>query len=1032
MTSMTQLSMQQQQQPAPASPVIQGGVVPTIHLVVTPLVKNRVEIDFSAKASKEGLFSMWTSTSDKKISYAKDLTIKCDPTTTTTTTAAGMSSPAMASRSIQMTNGSAEESTFVFENMHHCIFFPLSGTSFKRDVVSTMNNYFVQMIRDNPSSVKFILQCLRETFAFYLGVSRKEEESDSKRFASLVVALEHFIDSSLANLRDASEYQLAHFQKTFTAHLTEAFKKTSQSGSIDSALFNDNTAKFKYILSMAVEAVESNEKSKMVKSILSLDPYQEKICYLRAKALSSKEFFTYQLKHRRLNMDANPFYGKSNFESEKNFQSWRRAEEASLQRLAQLIQPREDYLKSIWGIKYKEKDTLGVIAIKVVQARDLINKEGATKPEPFLEIEFAGDKKQTQIKFGEIGLTITEDKLFRQSIDTLSGACKMWITNFHNFFPQNTPPGSLRMLIDIYYLLRSSELTQHPPLPDLVREIYEKRYLAANNMAQDLIKGTSMSRAASVVRVCDILLFNLEIDKKFFSRDFPSDSNILTTSIQVYTKSLSMVIDELTEKGANNPQELSEFLELYFKLKETMAKFRDINPKLVVVPIPVLFKQCVLQWTLHSAGELKNLVDKVCTNEKWTPVSDDTLHSASVGEVLLGCYHALDVIKSLRWEELQRDHQNGQHTLFEIFSNFTMVISESIIYYTNVIKDTSLTALDQAADQLFLLSDTYSPELVQTVQKVSLRFNNIQACVGHTEDLISVLLRIMESYKLSPAIVNNMSNYSFLAIHNNVRTLIDRIYDRLSPVIVGEIYRIMDIDLDKTKNIVVDFFQKIEKNLDFTANNNVPVNLQLTPLLMYIASKLQLFSQYLYYPLTKQLLKRLWAGIIRTLDEMIFPSNQKAKLDLSLQQLNTMEAMVKCFGEFFLVDGDGLSQKAIDKQSERFIVIICAYREAVRSGVRDFDPLGLKHALKNINFSNLKPDLTYLKKLNINLKGIPKQLDIFSLIKDTTAFVEHYCHQQRICVIFGNVSESHKGMSGATKTTLGKSTPNTDNLASDR
>ncbi|GAM20789.1 hypothetical protein SAMD00019534_039640 [Acytostelium subglobosum LB1] len=1155
--------------------------VPTIDLIVTPLVKNRVEIDFTTKASKEGIFSMWTSTADKKILYPGDLTIKLEMTSDipagTVATKTALSAPVSTSN---------EDLLQLFENMHHCLFYPLLATgSYRRDVVKTQDTYFVQMIRDNPSRVKKILQSLNEVFAFYLSLAQRESESDPKGFGLLAQALERFIEDTLTNLRDASEYSCTYLQRQFNNHLTEQFKKDNYN---DSKVFNDSTQKFGHILSMAVEAVETDEKSGIIRQALRLDAYQEKIAYLRAKALASKEFFNQQMKCRKMNIESHPFYGRACFKNDPNFQSWRKFEESTLTKISSQNQPQEDYMKSVWGIKSKEKDSIGVIAIKVVQARDLIQKEGNSKPSPFVEVEFGGEKKRTkkasglnpvfkehfcfhitklnmnsaelefnlwdnrekdhffgkykftakelmqfhkrevswyplqkrssrskvsgdirlqfhylpfpevtasypnhtvyyrillerlmsqelgvasadqlsiipgsssvqttptkkkraildasktsmlstqstmllkeyadrygildqttklamldylskliirdsylecivelrgilkhviEMKFSEIGLTIAEEASLKAIVENLALTFKMWLSNFHSVFPLNTPPGSLRMLIDIYYMFRSSELYTLPALPDLIRELYERRYQTAVSMADAMIKKlpNPAGKAALLVRVCDILMFNMDIDQKHFSKDFPSECNILVISIEVYTSLIAIEIDDLTGKGASNPQELVEFLELYFKLKETMSKFSGIFPKMVLLPIPILFKQCVLQWILHSAGQLKDLVDRLCANEKWDPVSDDTLHSASVGELLVGCYHALDVIKSLRWEDLQKmHHAEGQHSLFEIFSNFTMVLSETIIYYTNVIRDLSLKAWDTAADDIFKLSDQYSPELVQTVQRVSLRFNNIQACLGHTEDLISVLLRMMDNYKLSPSIVNAMAKHSYQAINGNVRKLVDRIYDRLAPVLVSEVYRIVDIDPeDKSKNVVVDFFHMLGENLDFNTQVEEPISVLLTPLLHYIASKLQLFSQYLYYPLTKQLLKRLWAGIINILDEMIFPS-KKRDFELSLKQLDLIDGMVKTFGEFFFVDGDGLSQKAIDKQSERFVVILTAYREAVRSGVRDFDPLGLKNALKNINFAILKPDLTYLKKLNINLKDLPKQLDIFSLIK---------------------------------------------------
>ncbi|EGG24471.1 hypothetical protein DFA_02714 [Cavenderia fasciculata] len=1229
-TPVKQQHQQQQLQNNLLSPTLMSNGVPNIDLVKTSLVKNRVEIDFSAKAIKEGLFSMWTSCADNKVNYAsKDLTIKIDPpqlvfgdststsiTSSTIVNGAGILNNASSSSSSgqgltmlmknsasanQTTTGTSikeEDAVAAFEYIHHCIFFGLS--SMKKDVIQQMDNYFIHIIKDNPSNVKSILTCLFDIFTYYRSISKAEEANDAKRFSALSLALDRFIEETLSNgLRDASEFSLSHLQKQFNAHLTEQLKKM---GNQDSSLFNDAIQKFNYILSQSVEMVESIEKSKIISKAMKLDTYHEKIARQKSKSLSNKEFFLFHLKYRKMNIDSRPFYGRANFSSDKSFLQWKKVEENNLQKLSQQLQPKEEYLKSVWGIKYKEKDTIGVIAIKVVQARDLINKEGSiVKPEPHIEIEFENEKKRTrkvnglnpvwkehfnfqitkqnqnleiefsvwdgqgtesskvflgkckftirelmnyvkrevswvplqkrssrskvsgdlklqfhfldypdpkspypnhfhyyrillekllsidiqqqqqqqgsdigsgspnssspnnlsganrvlpfrrkaiditkpisllsnqstqilkdyaerygllehttklilveylikliiddmaleyipevrgilkyilEIKFSDFcGLTIIEEKILKELVEKLSVACNTWISHFHTVFPLNTPTGSLRMLIDIFYLLRSSELCQLTPLPHIIKEMYEKRFNQAIIMAQTMTKGTQLGRASTIIRVCDILLANLDIDVKYFARDFPtSEVNILTVSIQVYNDLLEKEIDKLTEHGANNLQELTEFLELYFKLKETMIKFKDIDQKLALLPIPILFKQCVLQWTLHSADQLQQLIDKLCQNEEWTPVSDDTLHSKSVGEVFLGCYHALDVIKSLRWEDFQKFHKDGEHSLFEIFTNFTVVISESIIYYTTVIRDLSLKALDEAADDIFLLSDSYSQDLVQTIQTVSLRFNNIQACLGHTEDLISVLLRIMASYRLSPSIVNEMSRHTYKAINDNVRTLVDRIYNRLSPVIIGEIYNIVGIDLDKSKNFVVGFFKQIEKNIDqlSNTNNQMPVSVQLTPLLQYIASKLQLFSQHLYYPLTKQLLKRLWAGIINILDDMIFPKNKN--LELSSYQLDMIDGMVKCFGEFFYIDGEGLTQKAIDKQSERFIIIIMAYREAINSGVRNFDPLGLKNALKNINLANLRPDLGALKKLNINLKGIPKQLDIFSLIKNT-------------------------------------------------
>ncbi|EGC33565.1 hypothetical protein DICPUDRAFT_154370 [Dictyostelium purpureum] len=1213
--------------------------IPTIVLNKTPLVKNNVELDFSAKASKEGMFSLWSNALErKKINYSnKEMTIMIEPPEITTDMT---NSKLLQSPPYNTTNNkkpTQEDLSIIFELVHYCIFYSLSNTNnVKRDILSSMNNYFCQIIREKgASNVKIIINSLFEVFGYYLDIARKEEEDDpsAKKFTYLIGALEKFIEDGLNKFRDASEFSLTSIQKSFTTHLTDQFKKQ---GLTNSTAYNDALQKFNFILSCAVESVEAYQKSQVIKSSFKLDAYLEKTLFLKSKALSSKEYLLAQLRARKHTLDHHPYYNKENFLKQDNFYYWRKQEEATIVKLSQQMLPREEYLKSQWGIKVNNKsDPIGVLAIKVVSARELFQKEEG-KPESYLEIQFGRDKKRTkkvsglnpvwkehyafqiskgqlndeieftiwdnrtiktssdkihflgkykftvkelmlhlkrevnwyplqkrtsrsrisgdiklqfhylpfpdptqpiinddyvnyleilldklietdtlvsiqqqqqlekqlqqesgndslagskvspsgsgqggvvspllsskkkvilsqqsnlllkefcerygimdhtlklfimkrlvhstikyhsleyipeirtilkntlEIKFGDFGLTKNEDEILVESVTLLSNACKTWLLHFHAVFPQNLPSGSLRMLIDIYYLLRNSELSQLPPLPELIRECYLIRYRYSINLSQDLGKSNvilptrinkssnsqhspnqqqsstppqQQSKASLLVKVCDLLLYNLDIDQKYFSRDFPNDTPILIISIQIFTEQLSKEVDELTEKGANSLEELQEFFELYLKLKETMTKFKEIYPKLELVPIPVLFKQVILQWTLVCADQLKNHIDRICAAEKWNPVSHDTLHSASVGEVILGCYHALDVIKSLRWEDLQKDHKDGEHTLFEVMGNFTMVISESIIYYTKVIRDISLNSLDQAANDIFQLSESYSSNLEKTIQTVSLRFNNIQATIGHAEDLIQVLLRIMSSYRLSPSIVNNMATNTYLAINNNVLTLVDRIYERLSPIIQGEIYKIVGLALDKNKNLVIDFFQKIEKNFDqlalqFNGGDNIPINVRLEPLLNYITSKLQIFSKYLYYPLTKQLLKRCWAGIINAMDEIIFPSNKK--LDLTSEQLDIIEGMIKAFSEFFYVDGEGLTQKQLDKQSERFMIIVLAYREAINSGVRDFDPLGLKNALKNINFKNLKPDLTYLKKLNINLKGIPKQLDVFSLIK---------------------------------------------------
>ncbi|KYQ92104.1 hypothetical protein DLAC_06943 [Tieghemostelium lacteum] len=1193
--------------------------IPKISLIITPLVKNKIEIDFSGKAIKEGLFSMWTHISEKKIQYntVKELPIKLEAPDLPST----FKSPMVNSRAIQ----NPDDLAVIFELTHNCIFYSGTENSLvtKKDIVTQYNMFLTQMIKSDISNIKTVLNCLSETFGYYLDLARKEvEDGDSKNFSILIATCDRFLSETLAQLKDPMDFALSNLHKSFTTLLSDQVKQSKQSQST-STIYNDTLQKINFILTVAVETLESIERSRLIKKTFRLDAYQEKILYNKCRAISSKEFFLAQMKHRKLTIDSHPYYSKDSFSSKDKFQLWKKQEESQIQKLSLLNTPKEEYLKNVWGIKTKEKEPLGVISIKVVQARELILKDenSTKKPDSFLEISYIHEKKRTRIIsnsvnpqwkdhfsfqitkahlaeemeiniFGQkkgkdnhkdkddellflgkckfttkdlmsyakrevnwfplqkrtsrskvsgdlklqfhylpfpdtstspqnhiyyykvlleklfeseynsttsptlnniekkfkspnmsssqlnintnnnnnsnsnnttttIGnsnneilssqalnllkeysrrygilestsklylmsqlikyiikekslyfipevrnilifiieikfshdqniLTLQEEKMFLEMVTSLSVICQTWLSYFHSTFPQNSPPGALRMLIDIYYLLKRSEIVSEPlvPLHDIVTTTYRQRYQQSLVMAKDLCQKQGISvvgKAPVLVRVCDILLYNLDQDRTYFSREFPPDSDLIRISTELYTKELISEIEELCQSGATSPQELSDHLELYFKLKETMSKFKDLSPHLVLVPIPELFKQTVMQWTLHCASQLRSLVDKLCANESWTPVSSDTLHSASVGEVFLGCYHALEVIKSLRWEDLSRVYtkqQHSEHYLFEIFSNFTMVASESIIYYTKVIGDISLNALDQAADDIFQLSESYSNDLSKTIQKVSLRFNNIQACLGHHDDLIQVLIHLMSHYKLSPAIVRETAKHTHLAIQNNVRTLIDRIYNRLSPVIVGEIYNLAGIQLDKNKvNFVVDFFQKIEKTVDNIAiqlnNNTLPPEVQLEPLLKYIASKLQIFSQFLYYPLVKQLLKRCYAGIINTLDEMIFPNNG-SKLELTSTQLDMIESMIRLFGEFFYVDGEGLTQKAIDKQSERFMIIVLAYREAINSGVRDFDPLGLKKALANINFKNLK-DLNILKKLNI--KGLPKQLDVFSLIK---------------------------------------------------
>ncbi|EAL72932.1 hypothetical protein DDB_G0268686 [Dictyostelium discoideum AX4] len=1288
-----------------------SGNIPIVILKKTPLVKNGIELDFSGKASKEGIFSLWSNALEKKkLNYtSKEMSILIEPPDSSTflinspllnSSANGskIKSSTATTRQSQQPLAQQEENSTLFELTHHCIFFPINSNSLiiKKDIVTTMNYYFCQIIKESSTSIKIIIKTLFEVFGFYLDLARKLEEDENNDLSSnsntnnanssnsnktmiyLINSLDKLIQDSLfTKFRDpTNEFQLSSIQRLFINILTDQLKSIKNQ-SMTSMIFNDCIQKFNFILSIVIEKVEQYKNSEIIKQSLRLDKYLEKTLFLKCKHLSSREYFLAQLKFRKFSIDYNQYY-----KSLTNFQQWKKQEELTIQKLSQQTLQRDEYLKTVWGInssggssssknnKNFDNSPIGVIVIKVVSARDLIQKESQSiKPESFVEVEFisnsskdfnkkkrtkkinslnpiwkehfsfqitkqqlndeieltiwdsstssstssssssssslstdkfnfqgkckfivkdlmiylkrevnwyplqkrtsrskvSGDlklqfnylpypeaspdkvinyvyylqilldklieidsnsnfnpinlnnddlnnngssnssgsssggnispilKKQQQqqqqpiilsnqsnlllkefcerygimehtlklfymkrlvvstikylsleyipeirlilkntleIKFGEIGLTQEEDEILKESVSALSQACKSWISHYHSVFPLNQPAGSLRMLIDIYYLLKNSELSILPPLQDLIKETYLNRYKQAIIMSNDIGKLNSSiivpsvklnqqqqqqqqqqkqediidTKASKLIRICDILLYNLEIDKKYFSREFPNDSPILLISIEVYTNEISKEIDELLEKGSNSSNELQDFFQLYLKLKETMTKFKEIYPKLVLLPIPILFKQVIMQWTLFCADQLKQVIDRLCTNEKWTPVSSDTLHSASVGEVILGCYHALDVIKSLRWEDLIRDdyHKNSHHSLFEIFANFTMVVSESVIYYTKVIKDLSLSALDQAADDIFKLSESYSQGLEQTIQKVSLRFNNIQACIGHAEDLIQVLIRIMSSYKLSTTIVNEMATNTYKAISANVRTLVDRIYDRLSPVIQGEIYKIIGIELDDGKNknnIVLDFFQKIEKGFEdvktktssavgaavgnselyYLNQDKLPITVRLEPLLNYIASKLKLFSQYLYYPLTKLLLKRCFYGIMHEIEVIVFPSNKK--LVLTMNQLDKIEALIKTFSEFFLVDGEGLSQKAIDKQSQGFMIIVLAYREALNSGVHDFDPLGLKMALRNINFTNLKPDLTYLKKLNINLKEIPKQLDVFSLIK---------------------------------------------------
>ncbi|EFA81951.1 hypothetical protein PPL_05185 [Heterostelium album PN500] len=844
--------------------------VPTINLIVTPLVKNRVEIDFTAKASKEGLFSMWTTTSDKKISYTKDLTLKFDQQDAVQQL---VTSPVITG---QLTAVGIEDSIQVFENIHYCLFYPLNTS----------------MITENPSTIKSILSCVNEVFSYYLGVARKEAESDSKQFEILAQSLEKFIDETLNSLRDQSQYSLAYLQKSFANHLTENARRLQHAGGgggggsgggsggsgssangIESSLYNDSIQKFNYILSMAVDSVENLEKSRIIRAAMKLDSYQEKIAYLKAKSLSCKEFLLHQMKCRKINIDANPFYSRAAFKSEKNFQSWRKHEEQQLQRVAPLIQPREEYLKSIWGIRHKDKDTLGVIAIKVVQARDLILKEGNTKLDPVVEVEFAGEKKRTKKSSG-VNPVFKEHFSFHITKLNMNSEIEfsLWDTKEKDHFLGKYKFTAKELMAFTKREVNWYQLQKRSSRSKISGDIrLQFHYLIFPDVA------TALPNHVNYYRILLERLINYEVQA-----NYSTAMTATTATKSSQKKKLTINIDSSKSSSILSTQStmlLKEYADRYGILESTS--------KLLLLEhlTKIVIEHSALECIAEIRGLLKHIIDFKFGDIGLTLEEEKILNG--IVERLAPTFK--NWIFNFQSVFPQNNPPGAMKTLIDVYYLF---------------RSSELSELPPLPD---LLKDLYQ--------------KRYQCALSMAESLTA-------------AQTQNTGGKAACLV---------RVCDIL----------LFNLDVDK-KYYSRDFPSEYRKEYRSTNQHQQPKHSDFHSVDSTATVHRQQTSDFLA---------------------------KKNDFELTTQQLDLIDGMVKCFGEFFFVDGEGLTQKAIDKESERFMIILAAYREAIRSGVRDFDPLGLKQALKNINFANLKPDLTYLKKLNINLKEIPKQLDIFTLIK---------------------------------------------------
>eukprot|EP01113_Clastostelium_recurvatum_P043016 TRINITY_DN7048_c0_g2_i7.p1 TRINITY_DN7048_c0_g2~~TRINITY_DN7048_c0_g2_i7.p1 ORF type:complete len:1314 (-),score=398.24 TRINITY_DN7048_c0_g2_i7:14-3955(-) len=668
-------------------------------------------------------------------------------------------------------------------------------------------------------------------------------------------------------------------------------------------------------------------------------------------------------------------------------------------------------------------------------------------------------------------LTMLEENSLLLVLRTLSHMCRLWFAHVGTTFPNNSPHGYLRMLVEIHYLVHGAPMWVGPAVVDNVLDIgsehgnaaliswLEECYRCRYEQALILARTESPPGAGhnpriwAVLKACEALQRDIDTDVRYYAHDFPSEVNLTNVGIRTYITCLSQESQQMLERSSSDPQELQDFIELYLKLRRVVGRFQELSPTVSVAVFPQLFRRCVIQWILNCAQQLEQWVDQVCAHDSWSPVSSTHMHSSSVVEVFAGCHLAMDFVRSLRWE--------GDHNLHEVVSNFAMVLSEIIIRYATVMRDICMTELTLPADLAIVgpehksedlhpsplkafakerkvssksnfmeqfLGAQGTPELEAAVQGLCVRVNNMEAVLAHTDDLFSALESLVD-HATAPTLIGDMRNQAVYSLDVITVTIIEKIYARLNEVVLTEMMRALGIDTDpnaakKIAGQMGKFFKQVEKGMTDAIQQGPlaplgPQGIPLTdeeqalvafaPLLDYLADKLGLLSHHMYLPIVRQLLKRLWAGTINDLGDIILPSVPGSSgpasprvgsaaavpphYTLSMQQVVLLEHAIPVLGTFFTADGNGISQKTVDADVERVLTALAAYKTALSNqGSFLKDLLGLRQTflamrkplkaislLKSTIGRHVNPETgegdkhSRLGKLNLNPLGINKK-----------------------------------------------------------
>ncbi|KAJ3414132.1 hypothetical protein HDV05_007076 [Chytridiales sp. JEL 0842] len=283
--------------------------------------------------------------------------------------------------------------------------------------------------------------------------------------------------------------------------------------------------------------------------------------------------------------------------------------------------------------------------------------------------------------------------------EAMHGYYKTQVAKYKEFYPKNRPEGALdNTLLGMRMVYKSATYREaHPELPDSFKEHIKGVMLeSCNTRFQKLFALSSPFDESDIeavvdglVKLADLLIEEIEMDKKYYKESFKKDLDIVKMTAETYLKCLVESLEgqkETIHSDEAVKTASKSIFTLFRKLRTLGERYHKLVPGLKRLEqtfnVERWFAPFVFKWLDHLSEKTVEWVTNAIRADNFEPIGDrdpngNPPHSSSVTDLFTAVYQELEFIMDLGWSN---PVQNAG-----FFQKFAKTINKAVEQYCDAI-----------------------------------------------------------------------------------------------------------------------------------------------------------------------------------------------------------------------------------------------------------------------------------------------------------------------------------------------------------